>query len=62
MVSKPKYCDYCGCVLEHVGNVKNTISYKCPQCFSEKNIFNDTSVCKHEYDQRNNEKCIHCGK
>lgn len=55
-------CDECGYEVEFVGDVKNTRSYKCPECFTEKVEFIIKDICKHEYDDRNYNKCIHCGK
>lgn len=54
-------CEECGFEgLEFIGDVKNTRTFKCPECFTEKLVFIKNSVCEHEYD-RNLDKCIHCG-
>ena len=58
-----EYCEECGFEgIEFIGDVKNTRTFKCPECFSEKLKFINNITCEHEYSDRNNNKCIHCGK
>lgn len=63
MVEEPQHCEECGYdKMELIGDIKNTRSYKCQECFAEKNVFIEIDTCKHEYDDRNYNKCIHCGE
>lgn len=61
-MNAPEYCAECGFdKMELVGEVKNTRSYKCKECFAEQIRYIDDSECEHEYNAKSNNHCIHCG-
>jgi len=55
-------CDTCGAKMKKVGDIKNTRQFICPECFSEKVEYIAGKPCEHEYDDKNKNRCIHCGE
>jgi hypothetical protein len=63
MVIQPENCTVCGhSKMKKIGDIKNTRLFICPECFAEQSQFIGKVVCEHEYDDRNSNKCIHCGE
>lgn len=60
--SSDKVCDTCGGELSMIGDHKNTRLFMCSSCFEEKVQFIEDKTCKHEYDDRNGNKCTLCGE
>ncbi len=56
------YCDDCGAPMKKVGDIQNTRQFICVECFAEKVQFIKEKPCEHDYDDRNYNKCIHCGE
>ena len=57
------YCDECGYEpLKKTVDIKNTRLFICPECFKEQTQFINVNFCKHEYDDKSRNKCIHCAK
>ncbi len=54
-------CDECGAKMKKVGDIKNTREFKCIECFANKVEYIAGKPCEHEYDDKNGNKCIHCG-
>lgn len=58
-----EYCDECGYRgVEECKTIKNTKIYICPECFFEKAEYIANKPCKHEYNDRNGNKCTLCGE
>ncbi|KKM94764.1 hypothetical protein LCGC14_1195010 [marine sediment metagenome] len=56
------YCTECGCEkIEKVVDTKNTRLFICPECFTERAEYIKGKPCEHEYDDRNGNRCVHCG-
>lgn len=55
-------CEECGALMIEVGGIKNTKQFICEQCFTEKVQYVANEPCEHEYDDKNGNKCIHCGE
>lgn len=55
-------CEECGGLMKEVGDIKNTKQLICDECFFERVIYIANEPCKHEYDDKNVNRCIHCGE
>jgi len=61
MTEEPEYCPECGEESLEEMIYKNTKIVKCTLCYNEvAEYIHD--VCEHEYDDKNGNKCIHCGE
>lgn len=56
------FCSNCGSKMKVIEEQKNTKKLMCTECFTERLEFIAEKPCKHEYDDRNGNKCIQCGE
>ena len=56
-----KSCTECGGNMTKLGDHKNTRLYMCSECFEEQDEF-IANKCKHEYHDKNGNKCTQCGE
>ena len=56
------HCKECGAPLSKPMEEGSTRMYKCPECFTERVQYIEEIPCKHEYVDKNGNKCIHCGE
>lgn len=58
-----EFCDECGKeTMKAIGDIYATRLFICLECFNEKHEFIGYEDCEHEYNDKNGNKCIHCGE
>ena len=62
-IEESEYCDDCGeKSMRAIGDINSTRLFICLECFNERHEFIGYDDCEHEYDDRNGNRCVQCGK
>ena len=56
------HCSECGAPLEKAIDVNSTRLYVCDGCATQKIEYIEEEPCKHEYNDKSGDRCIHCGE
>ncbi len=55
------HCNECGLPMEKTVDYNNTRLFVCDGCAKQKIQYIIVEPCKHEYDDKSGDNCIHCG-
>ena len=58
-----EFCAECGKqAMKKIGDINSTRLYICLECYAERHEFIGFDTCEHDYNDKNGNRCIHCGE